>query len=147
MLNTAKIFQCSSAKRHTFLQHGERFGFSYLRHIPLCFSEFEWRRPHWNPNGQKLDVSSATCPNIVESRCLVRLFTTASFHSATRSCCAKSFWNTPKRVLTFVKTSRPFDSSFLSSKKNIYFALLRTHVTFHIPTIDLIIYVHVQLCL
>lgn len=64
-------------------------------------------------------VSSTTCPNIVESRCLVRLFTTALLHSAARLRYAKSFWDTPKRVLTSVKTNGrfshryPITSSFL----------------------------------
>lgn len=73
----------------------------------------------------KSSVSSTTCPNIVESRCLVRLFTIASLHSAARLRCAKSFWNTPKRVLTSVETNRPFFSSisnrlFLFSEKFSY---------------------------
>lgn len=73
-------------------------------------------------------VSSTTCPNIVESRCLVRLFTIASLHSATRLRCGKSFWNTPKRVLTFVETNRPLSPPisnrlFLSIEKfsNLFF--------------------------
>jgi len=79
-------------------------------------------------------VSSTTCPNIVESRCLVCLFTIASLYSATRLRCAKSFWNTPKHVLTSVETNQPLfpsisNQSFFSSKKfsTLFFNLYYSH--------------------